>query len=129
MRKIWLAGAAAFALTLIGSAGAPAGESGDDLFAALCRNTSSHALAWRRGLQRMLTSAEAYAQTLPGDMNAPPPLVAGAETPAFMPAPCTAKVESCLSTFPPPHSGHDTACSDERTSSSKCDSHSMHAYS
>ena len=44
-------------------------------------------------------------------------------------APEIAKVESCFSTFPFPHSGHTTACSALRTSSSKCDSHSMHAYS
>jgi N-acetyltransferase len=38
-------------------------------------------------------------------------------------------VESCFSTFPFPQSGQTTACSALRTSSSKCDSHSMHAYS
>jgi tetratricopeptide (TPR) repeat protein len=77
MRKIWLAGAAALALTAIGSAGAPPREDVQDLFAALCRSNDSHALAWHRGLARMLTSAEAYAQTLPGDINSTPPLVAG----------------------------------------------------
>ena len=44
-------------------------------------------------------------------------------------APCTANVESCFTTFAAPHSGHVTACSELRTSSSKCDSHSMQAYS
>ena len=53
---------------------------------------------------------------------------AGPPTDAFV-APCTANVESCFSTFAAPHSGQVTACSELRTSSSKCDSHSMHAYS
>ena len=47
----------------------------------------------------------------------------------FDAAPCTAKLENCLRTFAAPHSGQVTAWSLERTSSSKCDSHSMHAYS
>jgi len=47
----------------------------------------------------------------------------------FDAAPCTAKLESCFNTFAAPHSGQVTAWSPERTSSSKCDSHSMHAYS
>src|SRR5918993_3126153 len=54
----------------------------------------------------------------------PPPLSFGCEE-----TPATAKLESCLSTFPAPQSGQQTACSGFRTSSSKCDSHSMHAYS
>jgi hypothetical protein len=58
----------------------------------------------------------------------PPPPV-GPLNAGFAAVPCTAKVESCLSTFPAPHSGQETAWSALRTSSSKCDSHSMHAYS
>lgn len=68
---------AALVLTVIGSAGAPPRQDMQDLFAALCRENTGHAVAWHRGLARMLTSAEAYAQTLPGDMSATPPLVAG----------------------------------------------------
>jgi hypothetical protein len=56
--------------------------------------------------------------------------VDGAETPPdFAGAPCTANVESCLRTFPAPHSGQVTAWPSERTSSSKWDSQAMHAYS
>ena len=59
----------------------------------------------------------------------PPPPPEGPLNAGFDEAPCTAKLENCLSTFAAPHSGHVTAWSLERTSSSKCDSHSMHAYS
>ena len=59
----------------------------------------------------------------------PPPPPAGPLNTGFEAAPCTAKLESCFSTFAAPHSGQVTAWSLERTSSSKCDSHSMHAYS
>lgn len=59
----------------------------------------------------------------PPQQAPPPPSLGCEETPA------TAKLESCLSTLPAPHSGQETACSAFRTSSSKCDSHSMHAYS
>jgi hypothetical protein len=47
----------------------------------------------------------------------------------WLETPATANVESCLSTLPAPQSGHATDCSALRTSSSKCDSHSMQAYS
>src|SRR5262245_29272153 len=78
MGKIWLAGVAALALTLVGSVGAPAPQSDwQTAFAALCRGNSIHALAWQRGLRAMLSAAEAYAQDLPGDINSTPPLVAG----------------------------------------------------
>ena len=43
--------------------------------------------------------------------------------------PANANVENCLTTFVAEQSGHETTCSSFRTSSSKCVSHSMHAYS
>ena len=43
--------------------------------------------------------------------------------------PWTANAESCRSTFAAPQPGQVTTCPSERTSSSKCSSHSMHAYS
>jgi tetratricopeptide (TPR) repeat protein len=55
---------------------APAPSDGG-FFIALCRNGDGHGIAWRRGLASMLSAAQAYAQTLPGDINAPPPLVEG----------------------------------------------------
>jgi hypothetical protein len=59
----------------------------------------------------------------------PPPLARLGPLTTGLGVPCTANVESCLRTFAAPHSGHETACSAFRTSSSKWDSHSMHAYS
>lgn len=47
----------------------------------------------------------------------------------FACAPWTANADSCLSTFAAPQLGHVTTCPSERTSSSKCSSHFMHAYS
>lgn len=47
----------------------------------------------------------------------------------FDDAPWTANAENCLSTLPAPQLGHVTTWSSERTSSSKCSSHFMHAYS
>ena len=47
----------------------------------------------------------------------------------FDAVPWTANDESCFSTFAAPQLGHVTTCCSERTSSSKCSSHSMHAYS
>ena len=47
----------------------------------------------------------------------------------FDAVPWTAKDESCFSTFAAPQLGQVTTCCSERTSSSKCSSHSMHAYS
>ena len=44
-------------------------------------------------------------------------------------APWTANADSCLSTFAAPQLGHVTTWPSERTSSSKCSSHFMHAYS
>lgn len=40
-----------------------------------------------------------------------------------------ANEESCFTTFAAPQLGHVTTCSALRTSSSKCSSHCMHAYS
>jgi tetratricopeptide (TPR) repeat protein len=47
----------------------------EQVLSALCSRDAG--AGWRRGFSAMLASAEAYAQTLPGDINAPPPLVAG----------------------------------------------------
>jgi tetratricopeptide (TPR) repeat protein len=79
MRKPLLMSAAAAALALTVSAAplAPANEAGRSLFAALCEQGPGGQSAWSVGLASMLSIAGAYAQTLPGDMNAPPPLVAG----------------------------------------------------
>ena len=44
-------------------------------------------------------------------------------------APWTANADSCLSTFAAPQLGHVTTWPSERTSSSKCSSHCIHAYS
>ncbi len=81
MRKTLLAGAAACALVLVSGA-APVSSSNDtapgqSLFAALCAQGANGQSPWQLRLASMLSMAEAYAQTLPGDMNAPPPLVAG----------------------------------------------------
>ena len=43
--------------------------------------------------------------------------------------PTVANMENCLSTFAAPQAGQVTTWSSRRTSSSKCSSHSMHAYS
>ena len=72
----------------------------------------------RSGRPRRIDHDQIISQTL-----LPPPKLGCEEMPA------TAKVEICLSTLPAPQSGHATACSAFRTSSSKCDSHSMQAYS
>jgi len=79
MRKTLLAGAAACVLALTAGAApiAPADTAGRSLFAALCAQGPSGQSAWQVRLASMLSMAEAYAQTLPGDINAPPPLVAG----------------------------------------------------
>ena len=44
-------------------------------------------------------------------------------------APCAAKTDTCRRTFAAPQSGQLDASSPIRTSSSKCDSHSMQTYS
>lgn len=77
MRKKLLmsAAAAALALTMSSATIAPT-TSGQSLFAALCAQGQGTS-QWQVRLASMLTMAEAYAQTLPGDMNTPPPLVAG----------------------------------------------------
>lgn len=77
MRKKLLmsAAAAALALTMSGATIAPT-TSDQSLFAALCAQGQGMS-QWHVRLASMLTMAEAYAQTLPGDMNTPPPLVAG----------------------------------------------------
>ncbi|HRK65298.1 MAG TPA: hypothetical protein PLN53_12960, partial [Terricaulis sp.] len=80
MRKIKILGALA-AVTLIGNAAALAPDGAASLlraqiFSGLCSTRDSGAL-WRASLARMLTSAEAYAQTLPSAADAPPPLMAG----------------------------------------------------
>jgi tetratricopeptide (TPR) repeat protein len=79
MRKILLAGAAVCALSLAGAApiATSADAAGQSLFAALCAQGGTGQSPWQVRLASMLTIAEAYAQTLPGDINAPPPLVAG----------------------------------------------------
>src|SRR5207302_1761374 len=46
----------------------------------------------------------------------PPPAPVGPAKLGALLAPWTAKVESCFSTFPAPHSGHVTACSTLGTS-------------
>jgi tetratricopeptide (TPR) repeat protein len=78
MRKKLLisAAAAALALTISAAPVAPANGASQSLFAALCAQGQGQS-AWQVRLASMLSMAEAYAQTLPGDMNAPPPLVAG----------------------------------------------------
>lgn len=78
MRKTLLVGAAACALVLMSGAApvAPNALSGQSLFAALCERPDGQS-RWRVRLASMMAMAEAYAQTLPGDIDAPPPLVAG----------------------------------------------------
>ena len=70
---------AAGAIALVAGA-APLAQSqrttGNGLFSGFCGNGPA-AVSWRAGLAAMIASAEAYAQTLPGDINSPPPLVAG----------------------------------------------------
>jgi tetratricopeptide (TPR) repeat protein len=79
MRHILLTVAATAVIALIGSA-APLAQRPQpldtQLFAGFCGNGPG-ASSWRAGLAAMIASAEAYAQTLPGDINAPPPLVGG----------------------------------------------------
>ena len=55
------------------------------------------------------------------------PAAAAAASATFV-TPCTAKEENCRETFVAAQSGQAT-CSSPRTSSSKCDSHSMQTYS
>jgi hypothetical protein len=78
MRKKLLMSAAAAALALtVGAAPiAPVDEGGRSLFATLCAQGNGQS-PWQVRLASMLSMADAYAQTLPGDMNAAPPLVAG----------------------------------------------------
>jgi tetratricopeptide (TPR) repeat protein len=78
MRQKLFMSAAAIALALTVSAApiAPGGAGGQSLFAALC-GEGPGASQWQVRLASMLSMADAYAQTLPGDINAPPPLVAG----------------------------------------------------
>ncbi len=78
MRKTMLlsAAATALALTLSGPAAMPTDTGARTLFAALCAQGGEQS-PWQVRLASMLSLAEAYAQTLPGDMNTPPPLVAG----------------------------------------------------
>lgn len=78
MRKTLLLGAAAtaLALTLTGPAATPIDSGARTLFAALCAQGAGQS-PWQVRLASMLSMAEAYAQSLPGDMNTPPPLVAG----------------------------------------------------
>lgn len=59
----------------------------------------------------------------------PPPPPEGPLKLGFDGAPTTANVENCLRTFAAPHCGQVTTCVSLRTSSSKCSSHSMQAYS
>lgn len=80
MRNIRVLGALA-AVTLIGGAVplAPEGAMAllrAQLFSSLCSSRDAGA-QWRTSLARMLTSAEAYAQTLPAAASAAPPLMAG----------------------------------------------------
>lgn len=78
MRRTMLlsAAATALALTLSGPAAMPTDSGARTLFAALCAQGGEQS-PWQVRLASMLSMAEAYAQTLPGDMNTPPPLVAG----------------------------------------------------
>src|SRR5688572_27947167 len=78
MRQKLLMSTAAIVLALTVSAApiAPVGGAGQSLFAALCAEGQGGS-QWQVRLASMLSIANAYAQTLPGDMNAPPPLVAG----------------------------------------------------
>lgn len=69
------------ALTLIGSAAplVPAGAMAllrAQISSGLCSTSDSSGL-WRASLARMITSAEAYAQAISADANAPPQLMAG----------------------------------------------------
>lgn len=78
MRTMLLAGAAAAAIVLAGAA-LPTPPSTDALraivFSEWCGPKQGD--AWRAGMASALHAAQAYAQTLPGDMNAAPPLVQG----------------------------------------------------
>jgi len=77
MRNKLLMSAAAAALALtMSAASTPAGAPGQSLYAALCAEGGG-ASSWQMRLASMLSIADAYAQTLPGDMNTPPPLVSG----------------------------------------------------
>ncbi len=78
MRKTLLLGAAAtaLALTLTGPAATPIDSGARTLFDALCAQGAGQS-PWQVRLASMLSMVEAYAQSLPGDMNTPPPLVAG----------------------------------------------------
>jgi tetratricopeptide (TPR) repeat protein len=78
MRKTWLLSAATAAFVFAGSALTPPASTDAlraQVLSALCGRDAG--AGWRAGVSRMLASAEAYAQTLPGDVNAPPPLIGG----------------------------------------------------
>ncbi len=79
MRAKLLIGAAtaALALTMSAATTAPDTLARPALLTALCAQGEGGLPRWQVRLTSMLDMAEAYAQTLPGDMNTPPPLVAG----------------------------------------------------
>ena len=78
MRKALLIGSAACLLAFAPGAAPIAAEPGQasSLFAAICASANGQS-PWRVRLASMLSIAEAYAQTLPAEADAPPPLVAG----------------------------------------------------
>lgn len=79
MRTIWIVGAATAALVLAGAAlPSPPMRTAllrAQVFSEWCG--PKHGDAMRAGMSSALRAGQAYAQTLPGDMNAPPPLVPG----------------------------------------------------
>lgn len=82
MRKHWLIAAGAAALLVGASASGPSRSTEASLnilreivFQDLCGPNAGAAM--RRSLEAMIASANAYAQTLPQDANAPPPLLNG----------------------------------------------------
>lgn len=79
MQKFWLQSAAVAALTLVSSAATLAPPPVDllrmQVLGGVCGRDMMQ--GWSAGLSAMLRVADAYAQSLPGDVNAPPPLVAG----------------------------------------------------
>jgi hypothetical protein len=80
-------------------------------------------LWWRQALQR-----EVQPQPHEPPQQPPPPPVGPLKL-GFELDPWTANEESCLRAFVAPQLGQAMTCSSFRTSSSKCSSHFMHAYS
>ena len=80
----------------------------------------------RRGADRVRLPQ--WPQPQPPPQQPPPPPEPVVKL-GFEVAPTTANDESCFSTFAAPQLGQVTTWSSERTSSSKCSSQAMHAYS